>query len=183
MNELAREMPSTLSGGTTVKYRRSFPGYPASAGWALKVYLSGAVALNVTATADGDEYEVEITAAQTGTLTPGNYALLERVEKAGEVYDVARGVVQVTANLATATAGSGVTHAERTLAVIEAALEGRLTADVESYQIAGRAVSKIPVRDLLALRQRYKGEVAIERSVGSGGSPFGNVNVCFGGAR
>ena len=56
------------------------------------------------------------------------------------------------------------THAERTFAVIEAALEGRLTKDLESYQIAGRSISKIPVETLMKMRGRYAGLVREERT-------------------
>lgn len=50
------------------------------------------------------------------------------------------------------------THAETMLAKIEAVLEGRLDSDVESYTIAGRQITKIPVTELLALRDTYRAE-------------------------
>jgi len=50
-------------------------------------------------------------------------------------------------------------HARNMLNAIEAVLEGRITADVESYSIAGRSITKIPVSELLVLRSKYKAEV------------------------
>ena len=54
------------------------------------------------------------------------------------------------------------THAATMLALIEAKLEGRITADMESYTIAGRQISKIPTAELLTLRSKYKIEVQAE---------------------
>lgn len=55
------------------------------------------------------------------------------------------------------------THAQRMLDAIEAALEGRVTADVQSYQISGRSITKIPIAELMTLRKQYMVEVANER--------------------
>jgi hypothetical protein len=54
------------------------------------------------------------------------------------------------------------THASRMLTAIEAALEGRITSDMEQYSIAGRQITKIPVNELLVLRDKYKAEVQAE---------------------
>ena len=54
------------------------------------------------------------------------------------------------------------THAATMLAAIEAVLEGRITADIETYSIAGRQITKIPISELLTLRSKYKIEVQAE---------------------
>jgi hypothetical protein len=55
--------------------------------------------------------------------------------------------------------GAGVTNqlskAETTLVAIDAVLEGKATADLQAYTVAGRAVTKMSVEDLLRLRARY----------------------------
>ena len=53
-------------------------------------------------------------------------------------------------------------HAATMLAAIESVLEGRITADIESYSIAGRQITKIPLSELLVIREKYKAEVARE---------------------
>ena len=55
-------------------------------------------------------------------------------------------------------------HASDMLSKIEAVLEGRIDADVESYQIAGRQITKIPIPELIKMRQYYKSEVAGENA-------------------
>jgi hypothetical protein len=55
-------------------------------------------------------------------------------------------------------------HATTMLAAIESVLEGRITADVEQYTIAGRSITKIPVEELLKLRSLYRSEVNAEKA-------------------
>lgn len=56
------------------------------------------------------------------------------------------------------------THAATMLAKIEAVLEGRVDADIENYQIAGRQITKIPIPELKQLRNDYRAEVRAEQS-------------------
>lgn len=172
-------MPATISAGTTVKLLRTIGDYPASEGWTYGLHIRGASVLNVTATASGDDYAVTITSTQSATLAPGGYRWVERLTLSGESYDVASGVVEVTRNLATATAGQAQTSAERTLALIEAAIEGRIPQGMESYQIGGRAVTKIPILDLEKLRGIYASKVWRQKNPGNA---IGRVQVVFGGA-
>lgn len=51
------------------------------------------------------------------------------------------------------------THNETMLGLIKAALEGRLTSDMESYSIAGRQITKIPISELIELKKHYQSEV------------------------
>lgn len=155
-------LPESLPAGTTVIYRRSLSDYPAGDGWTFTLYLAGANVLSKTAAPDGDDFVVTIAAADTATaLAPGLYRWVERVSNvAGEVYEVAAGVVTVEPNLATATAGSQQEWVERAIVVLRAHIEGRLTAGMESYQIAGRAVSKIPAREAVALLSTFEARLA-----------------------
>ena len=67
------------------------------------------------------------------------------------------------------------THVETMLANIEAVLEGRITSDVESYTIAGRQITKIPITELLTMRDKYRaernGELAAESIAEGTGNP------------
>ena len=46
-------------------------------------------------------------------------------------------------------------HNKKMLDAIEAVLEGRITSDVEAYQIAGRQITKISITELEALHVKY----------------------------
>lgn len=176
---LETKLPDTIDAGTTVTYRRSVPDYPANQGWALTLYLAGKAVLNVAAVAAGADFDVTLTAAQTAGLTPGVYTWLERVVKASEKHDVGRGQVTLLADVATATPGSLQSYEEKTLEILELAISGQLTSGIESYQIAGRAVSKIPVKDLLALRGQFQAAVDAQRGKGGG---LRSILVSFTGA-
>jgi len=53
-------------------------------------------------------------------------------------------------------------HASTMLGKIESVLEGRLDSDIENYSIAGRQITKIPITELLVLRDRYAADVRSE---------------------
>lgn len=53
------------------------------------------------------------------------------------------------------------THAQRMLTAIEGLLEGR--DDVEEYTIAGRSLKRMPMGELMKMRDKYKAEVAAEQ--------------------
>jgi len=50
------------------------------------------------------------------------------------------------------------------LDAIEAVIENRATLDQESYQIGGRSLKRMPIADLMRLRQLYRAEVAGEEA-------------------
>lgn len=165
--------PERVAAGDTWVWKYSDPDFPLTEGWALSYALAGAAVLAWTAgwgSASGNVTTVTIPAATTTDLTAGSYEFTRiwtgSGTYAGRVHTVALPRLTILANPQTRAAGDGQTHAERTLAVLEAALEGRLTDDIEQYQIGGRAVSKIPVRELVALRATYRLEVWRQRHPG-----------------
>lgn len=155
-------LPESFAAGTTVRYRKRFSDYPAGGGWALKLHLAGASVLSKTAVPDGDDFVLTLAAADTDAeVAPGLYKWVERVSNPdGEVYEVASGVVTILPNLATAWAGKEQEWLERAIAALKAHIEGRLPAGMESYQIAGRVVSKMPVKEAVDLLTSLEARLA-----------------------
>ena len=174
--------PSEFIAGDSARW--SIPDhadYPQSEGWTLKYELVGINTLAISPTFqtsgdDEDHWLIEIPTTDTDDLDAGSYKLWKRFVGSGS-FDGRESTIGrdgklngppfpiiVRANPRSATDGEFQTHAERTLRVIEAALEGRLTTDLESYQIAGRSISKIPVETLMKMRGRYVGLVRQERT-------------------
>ena len=155
-------LPDQFAAGTTVSYRRRLADYPASAGWTLRLHLAGASVLAKTAATDGDDFLVTIEATDTeGDFTAGLYKWVERVSSAGgEVYEVGRGTVSVLPNLAEATEGSEQEWIERAIAMLRAHIEGRLPAGMESYQVAGRVVAKMPIKEAVSLLSSLESRLA-----------------------
>lgn len=58
--------------------------------------------------------------------------------------------------------------ASDTLTLVESAISGQLPAGMASYQLAGRAITKIPIQELMKLRQQLREEVATEDAKASG---------------
>ncbi len=158
--------------------------YPNSESWTLEYDLVGVGILLTTDVTiafqtSGDDINhwlVTVTAAKTAAIDDGRYDLFKRFvgsgTHAGRTETIGRDgkvggppfSVAIREDPRVATAGMFQTHAERTLFVIESALEGRLTKDLESYQIAGRSISKIPIETLMKMRGRYAGLVQQERT-------------------
>ncbi len=155
-------LPDQFAAGTTVCYRRRLTDFPASAGWTLRVHLAGASVLAKTAAADGDDFLIAIEATDTeGGFVAGLYKWVERVSNAGgEVYEVGRGSVTVLPNLAEASEGSEQEWIERAIAMLRAHIEGRLPAGMESYQIAGRVVAKMPIKEAVSLLSNLESRLA-----------------------
>lgn len=155
-------IPDQFAAGTTVRYRRRLAEYPPSSGWTLRLYLAGASVLAKTAAPDGEDFLVTIEASDTaGDFAAGLYKWVERVTGAGgEVYEVGRGTVTVLPNLADATEGSEQEWLERAVAMLRAHVEGRLPTGMESYQIAGRVVAKMPIKEAIGLLTSLESRLA-----------------------
>lgn len=170
--EVLTEEPTELVGGDTWTWRKAVSEFPASAGWQLAYRLAGesdlAIAWGTHVSADGDGFLVLVPAASTGKPA-GTYVLTGFVTKGSERYTLldADGrplevVVTVLANPATAV--NAKSHDETVLALINAALEGRLSADQEEFQINGRSVKHIPIEELIKLQGQYRARIIAARN-------------------
>ena len=167
-----RKQPSTFacdSAGSTVIYWRSPGDYPPSDGWALTVHLAGGSIASAEAEVISGQFRFTLSAAVTGVLLPGTYKWVERAVKGSEIYDSASGIVTVSPNLASAGEGDLQTFEERMLAVVEARLENRLPADLQSYTIGTRGIMKIPISELLQIRNALRAQVEQQRNPGQFG--------------
>lgn len=166
MSENLTAMPSEISAGTSLSYTREYADYPASA-YTLTLYLNGINSKKaVEATGSDAIFTVAMLPSDTAAITPGLYHWVERISATGFAKDAASGVVIINPNIATAANGAMQSSAERTLAVIEAAIEGRLTTDMQSYQIDGRQITKIPILELTRLRGIYASRVDRQNNSG-----------------
>lgn len=157
-------VPDHFPAGTTVKFTRSLDEFLPSDGWAYAIYLNGtSQKFSKAATAVDNIFQVQFLPADTASLAPGPYRYCERLTNSttGEIYDI-RGdelVINIEPNVASSDAGAFVTFEEKMLSVVEAALSGRLTADLQSYQIAGRSITKIPIAELRQIRGELKAAI------------------------
>lgn len=181
---MARTTPTTepvqLTAGDSWAWDRSFSAFPAADGWSLTYHLRGAASLDIAAAVAGAGFEVRVPATSTSALPAGSYRLAGYASNGAERIEVYNAVLTVLPNFAAAGADAGLSHAERTLRIIEAAIEGRISSDMESYQVNGRAITKIATPELVRLRGHYASRVWRERNPGRLGA---TVEVSFGVAR
>lgn len=153
-------VPATLRAGDTATWRRTLADYPASAGWVLSyVLVKTGAQIAITAAAAGADHLVSVAPATTAAWAPGVYVWQERAALAGAIHTTATGSVEILASFSAATTGLDArSHAQKTLAALEAWIEGHDLA-VAEYDIAGRRMKYIPIADLLTLRDAYRREV------------------------
>jgi len=169
--------PSAFTAGATFKINRSFADYSAT-DWNYSLLFAGAGVAQFAGTPQitvgaGGVYNIVLAPADTQPLNPTGaasapYTFVERLTAIadGEIVDVCSGRIMIEPNLAYAAAGDALSFEEKTLLILELAVQGRLTSDVENYSIAGRSVSKIPARELLSLRGQFKAIVWRQRNPG-----------------
>jgi len=147
-----------LRAGDTWKWQRDdLSSYPASE-WTLKYYLlKTGKQIVITASADGNNFKIEVSASVTKDYPAGDYTWIAKVSKGLEEYTVDTGIIEILPDLVAATLGYDTrSHVKKVLDAIEAVLEGRATKDQMSYSIAGRTLALTPIEDLIVLRDRYK---------------------------
>lgn len=164
--EVPTNEPRELRAGDTWQWRREdLTDYPASS-WVLTYrFKNAAGGFEIAASADGDNHAVTVAAATTSGYTAGVYDWAAQAVSGTTKHTVDTGRLTVLANLfaGTATAASDQrTHAQTVLDAVEALLENRATLDQQEYQIGGRMLKRMPITDLLKLRNFYKSEVANE---------------------
>jgi hypothetical protein len=164
-----------------VQFIRQFDDFSPADGWIYTIYLNGlTVKFNKAGVVedDGVSFLVTFLPSDTEALAPGPYRYCERLTNPTldppQTFDV-RGdelVINVEPDAASSPAGTYQTFEEKTLAVIEAAIAGNLTGGIQSYQIAGRAVSKYNLVELTQLRGRFRAAVWRQQNPGHLGVPY-----------
>ena len=155
--------PTHIRAGDTASWRLSLHDYPASSGWTLTyTAVKAGAKITFASTADGDDHLIEVAAAATAAYATGDYAWQARATKGALAHTVRSGTWTVLPDFAAAGAAGldARSHAERTLAALEAWIENRDMA-VAEYQVDGHQMRYIPVSELLILRDRYRREVRL----------------------
>lgn len=164
--------PSRVVSGDSWEWDRTLADFPPSGGWKLSYALRGPVDVDLSygsaagdsVNANGETYEVRVASTVTAALTAGTYRLVGRVTDDTDTFVVYDSALYVEANPADPV--NEATQAEQDLAVVEAAIAGRLSADRQSYQINGRAIEHIAIQELYQIRNRLRAEVWRERNPG-----------------
>ena len=120
---------------------------------------TGSTEIQITATASGSDYLVEVNSSTTASYTVGTYRWQAYITRNSDEQriTIGNGSWEVIANRDSATTDPR-SHPRIMVEKIEAILEGRADADVSSYSINGRSLTKIPIPELMEFRRSYKTE-------------------------
>ena len=127
------------------------------------------VEVEITATSDATGFYTDVDSATSDDWQPGTYKWQAYIVRKSDSVRVSIDAGQTTflVNLDNAANTDIRTHAAKMVDMLQAALESRAGSDVIYYMIGGRAVSKIPPKELRALLSDYEsilaGEVAADR--------------------
>jgi hypothetical protein len=144
--------PATIVAGDTLAWTKTVTLYSGTLTYSLQLPGSTAAPITFTAAGGGPTYFISVPDSTTATWPPGNYLWTAYVDDGVQRHVVDSGALVILANPAAALGG---THASRTLAIIEAAIEGRLPRGLENYVIDGQSIGKIAIVDLIRMRSIY----------------------------
>ena len=172
-----QQFPNQIKAGTTFKFSLNLTAYPAS-DWAIHAYLRGAHAIDMQAEPQGNMHIFNISALVTKEYKAGHYGFSLRAVhiESGEVDEIESGVVEIKADLASVSENTDLrSHAQKTLAALEAVIEGRANLDQERYRINNRELYRTPMETLIKLRNQYRTEVSREMARAAGKNIFGKA--------
>jgi len=161
--------PSEIVVGDYVQWKRSdlvadYPPADFTASYIARITGGGNTEILITGTNynSGEAYLFTAASSITADFTAGDYHFqLEIVRNSdGNRIVVDRGAFTAIVDLDVGGADPR-THAEKMLTKIEALLEGRADADVQSYSIAGRSLTKMTPDELVKWRNYYRSEVLL----------------------
>ena len=155
--------PVTIYKGETVVWnRKDLTDYPVGSyamSWTARLESNGGTSFSATVTEVEDYYKFTLDNSATGGYTTGDYFWVLKVTQSSDSEEliIDSGKITVKDNYFGST-GDTRSHAKIMLDKIESILEGRADADVSSYSIQGRSLSKISINELLQWRDYYKAE-------------------------
>ncbi len=165
-------VPREIIAGDSLNATLTYSDYPASAGWALVFSMAGVSALgDITCIANGDNFDLDVTGAQTEPLESGEYqwalrATLGAVIRTIDSSALSGYTIRVTPSVFDAAAGDLQSYAEKMLPIVEAALTALVSGGAKYFMIGTRQVNANDIPELEGLRNRLKKELAREQNGG-----------------
>ena len=164
-----KEVPRAIVIGDLVQFKLTqfssdYPNTSHSMTFMARSGTGANVEFSIAATNSGDDYLFTADSATTAAYTAGlfHYQVEVLETSSSNRIIVDQGELDVTVDL-DVNAVDPRTHAEKMLQKIEAVLENRSDADVSSYSIAGRSLTKMSPEELLTWRDNYRREVKAHR--------------------
>ena len=168
-DEVQEGEPSEIVVGDFIQWKRSdlVDAYPPSSytlNYVARI-AGGANEINITATDGTTHYLVQASSSTTANYSPGDYhwqvEIVRNSDSERKVVD--RGHFSVVPDL-DINSSDPRSHSEIMLSKIESLLQGKADADVSSYSIAGRSLTKMTFEELREAEQYFAGRVLSEKA-------------------
>jgi len=161
---IAETEPAKIIAGELIKWKRTDLGTDYTNGsytlkYSARLEGTGSTEIQITASASGDDYLISVGQSTSASYTVGIYRWQMYITRNSdsERLTLDTGTFEVVANRDAATTDPR-THARIMVEKIESLLEGRADADVASFSIAGRSLTKLSIDELMTWRDRYRSE-------------------------
>lgn len=149
-----------VAGDTLVVERSAYDDAPIGDGYTVVATLLDTAGKKITATAvESTVYTFTVAASAWAGIAPGPVSFAVTATKSGARTVVESGTILVSPDPTVAASGptSKLAHVERVIAACEAKLEGKITEDVQMYQLPdGVTVSRMTLREVRETLAAYK---------------------------
>lgn len=161
--------PLEIVVGDYIQWRRTdlgtdYPNSEYTATYVARITGGGANEITLVGTAYNDDYLFTVNSATSSSFVPGYYHWQLEIARNsdGNRIVVDRNTFTVIVDL-DVNQSDPRTHAEIMIDKIETVLQGRADADVLSYSISGRSLSKMTPDELVQWRDYYKRELIMQQ--------------------
>ena len=161
--------PQSLVIGESWQWNRTHSPAPPSEGYTLSYEFHGpsSVAVITAATSSsGDYYEVREDKAANLGLNPGTYVIVGYVEKGTDRFEIYRSEIHLAADWTNAGTVDELTHDEKVLGQLNAAIEALTLNPHAETQVNGRRVQFNELHALTKSQGVYRSRVAMARRQG-----------------
>jgi hypothetical protein len=182
--------PDIVSPGDFIQWKRTdlgadYPNTAYTASYVARITGGGNTEIAVTGTASGSDYLFSVSSAVSADFVVGTYHWQLEIKRNSDNNRIIvdRGYFTCTPDLDVNGADPR-SHAEIMLGKIESILSGKADADVSSYSVAGRSLSKMTFQELLDARDYYKREYqrqSVAEKIRKGQATGSTIQVRFGG--
>lgn len=172
-------LPNAFFSGDSLLWTKSFPDFPASAGWVVTWYFSGPAPFNVVAAASGDAHAATLSAAASAALTAGDYTYVARAVLSGAKYTAETGSIRVVRDPASSSAPAAFTAWQNALISYRALAAKK----VSNASLNGQTYTFKTLGEMLAavraLEAEWKREQKQDAAALGHGTNSGNMAVMF----
>ena len=140
---------------------------------------NGGGEIEITATETGGYYLVQVASTVTADWNFGTYQWQKEIIRTSDSARIVISRGQFTVISSMTDANEYRSHAQIMLSKIESLLQGKADADVMSYSVAGRSLTKMSFAELIAARDLYKAEVRKEQAAAGIKGASSTIKVRF----